>query len=233
MRDYPYTLKRRIKKGVKNAIASLPQSKAGQMAMALPRLGQWRRAYGPTVLQGRRSVHEAVAARVRSEKILYLEFGVFQGESIRFWLGLNGVKESRFVGFDTFTGLPEAWHTGGVTVAAGEFSTNGAMPQVSDPRCSFLKGLFQDTLDDFLATLDRGKFDRIVLHMDADIYSATLYVLTRMNDGIAAGDIIIFDEFSSVANELRALDDWADAYMRRYQALCASRNLDQVAIAMA
>src|SRR5277367_3439257 len=39
----------------------------------------------------------------------YLEFGVYRGESMRSWLASLSRPDSRFAGFDTFTGLPERW----------------------------------------------------------------------------------------------------------------------------
>src|SRR5919108_1860709 len=63
--------------------------------------------------------HSAVRARkielyryvndvaLRNVPVDYLEFGVFRGWSMQQWLQINKHPESRFVGFDTFTGLPE------------------------------------------------------------------------------------------------------------------------------
>ena len=46
---------------------------------------------------------------LKDAPIDYLEFGVFRGDSIREWCSLSTSPDSRFYGFDTFTGLPEHW----------------------------------------------------------------------------------------------------------------------------
>src|SRR5437773_2701649 len=56
----------------------------------------------------------------------YLEFGVAAGRSLRWWVEHNLDAKSRFTGFDTFHGLPEAWDW----MAAGTFSTQGQLPDI-------------------------------------------------------------------------------------------------------
>jgi O-methyltransferase len=53
-----------------------------------------------------------------------------------------------------------------------------------------------------------------VLHIDSDLHSSAIYVLTRMDHLIRPGTIIIFDEFASALHEFRALDDYCRAYRR-------------------
>lgn len=151
--------------------------------------------------------------------IHYLEFGVFRGDSIRRWSELNRDSNSRFWGFDTFTGLPEAWEGFTKPMESGAFNVGGQFPSINDPRVSFVKGLFQATLPDFLKNYTPD--GQLVIHIDADLYSATLYVLTYLNDLIQPGTVLLFDEFSSVLHEFRALEDYCAAYMRKYEVVSA------------
>ena len=137
--------------------------------------------------------------------ITYLEFGVHEGYSILTWAGLNRHPESRFIGFDTFHGLPEDWKS----YRAGHFSTEGRTPQTDDARVRFVAGLFQDTLDGALAEIPRA--GRLVVHIDSDLYSAALYVLTRLHDRLVPGTLIIFDQWVDI-HEYRALSDYRSAY---------------------
>src|SRR5262249_40332260 len=142
-------------------------------------------------------------------EIDYLEFGVYKGESLMKWAALNSKLGSRFHGFDTFTGLPEDWHKFSKTVKERAFDVGGAVPKVADKRISFYKGLFQETLPSFLKDYSGGR--SLVIHNDCDLYSASLYVLTQIDQIAKPGTIIIFDEFPSLLHEFRALEDYCAA----------------------
>lgn len=162
-------------------------------------------------------------------QINYLEFGVFKGETINYWSSINNHRESRFFGFDTFTGLPEDWVMFRGTMNTGSFNTGGTAPYIKDNRVSFVKGLFQDTLPAFLKTNTFAQ--QLIIHNDSDLYSSTLFTLTRCNDILVRGSIVIFDEFSSILNEFRALEDYCSSYMRDYEVIGATKNYyNQIAI---
>ncbi len=180
------------------------------------RLAAWHRTYltGPH-FETRPELHRHVSD-AGSQPLDYLEFGVFEGKSLKMWTGLAQHPASRFFGFDTFTGLPEKWDLGPRSMAQGHFAVD-ALPQTDDARVTLIKGLFQDSLDGFLDTYTRA--DRLVVHCDADLYSSTLYLLSRLAPVLRAGDAIIFDEFSQPLHEYRALIDWASAYRVQYKGL--------------
>jgi hypothetical protein len=164
---------------------------------------------------------------VRKVPVDYLEFGVATGESFRTWLGLSRHAESRFYGFDSFEGLPENWQADS---PKGAYSTGGCIPQVDDGRATFVKGLFQQTVDAF--SLGFVPQNRLVLHMDADLYSSTLYVLMTMNRHIRPGTLILFDEFTArgFTDECAALEDFCSACCRSYQIRARRRDFVKLAV---
>ena len=157
-------------------------------------------------------------------EIDYLEFGVGLGSSFDWWVEHNTNPASHFTGFDTFSGLPENW---GV-LSKGEYSSGGKFPGKSDNRCSFEVGLFQDTLYGFLKTFRGDR--RTVVHLDADLYSSTLFVLTQLAPSLKPGDILFFDEFGVPTHEFRAFMDVAWAYRMKYKLLGAVNNYMQIAL---
>lgn len=109
---------------------------------------------------------------VSGDAMSYLEFGVYKGDSLKYWANIDKNKDSEFIGFDTFTGPPEDWLNLSGTMKKNHFDTNGRAPEIGDSRCSFVKGMFQDTLPDFVAGFKPK--NKLVIHNDSDLYSSTL-----------------------------------------------------------
>ena len=92
---------------------------------------------------------------------LWAEFGVFDGGTLTLaanWRAAHcGPDAPPVFGFDTFSGLPEAWEqgAGGDTFDAGAFDLAGKLPAVP-ANARLVRGLFSDTLPPFLMELRGG-----------------------------------------------------------------------------
>lgn len=115
---------------------------------------------------------------------LWLEFGVCSGNTINI---ISSQTQNKVYGFDSFLGLPEDW---GNHQPKGMYSTGGKLPNVND-NVELVVGLFQDTLEKFLE--DHSE-PIAYLHLDADLYSSTKYVLDKVGDRIVSGTVVSFDE---------------------------------------
>ena len=153
--------------------------------------------------------------------IHYFEFGVASGTSFTWWLSHNNHPDSRFYGFDTFEGLPEDWHFH----KKGDFSYS--VPGIIDNRGTFIKGLFQETLYRFLDEYPKKQAVTRVIHMDADLYSSTLFALTMLAPYLRKGDIIFFDEFNIPNHEFAAWHDFVRSYYIKYEVAGAVNNFYQ------
>ena len=143
-----------------------------------------------------RDLFALALTHVRGTRPLYLEFGVYEGESMRWWSEHLAAHEARLIGFDSFKGLPEAWR--GLDV--GHFATAGP-PTFDDPRVSFVQGWFDDTLPSF----DPPGHDQLIVNIDCDLYSSTATVLERVERWLVPGSLLYFDELSDRDHEMRAL----------------------------
>ncbi|HEU4716327.1 MAG TPA: class I SAM-dependent methyltransferase [Bacteroidia bacterium] len=150
--------------------------------------------------------------------VRYMEFGVAAGQSFKWWVEHNAHAESTFDGFDTFTGLPEDWNV----FKAGAMSTGGILPDVSDQRATFHKGLFQQTLPGYLQSINDER--RKVIHLDADLYTSTLYVLTSVAPWLKKGDILLFDEFAVPRHEFLAYSEFIQSYYIKTELIAAQNN---------
>lgn len=189
--------------------------------LILNRIGTWLKKNKPYKVFKQREDLYRFANSTITMPILYLEFGVYKGESIKYWVEINKHPQSVFYGFDTFSGLPEHWSRLGGDLKKGTFDVQGQFPQIGDNRVHFQKGLFQDTLPTFTMEQDLFKNRKLFLHLDADLYSSTMYVLCYMNEWIKAGTLIIFDEFTS-GDEYMAFENYISSFRREYKVLGVS-----------
>lgn len=165
-------------------------------------------------------------SEVLNSPIHYTEFGVAQGHSFRWWLENNTNPNSKFTGFDTFTGLPEDWN---FLYKKGDMSDKGKIPVIEDKRAELKAGLFQETLPDYLKEFcDTSR--RNVIHMDADLYSSTYYVLNSIAPYLKKGDIIMFDEFFVPTGEFKAFTEFTSSYYIKYELIGAVNNYLQLAV---
>ncbi len=168
--------------------------------------------------------HVVESAKLTNESIDYLEFGVFRGESVKWWVRNCHHADCRFYGFDTFEGLPEDWGM----YKKGEMTAN--IPVIEDARVQFVQGLFQNSVPGFLATANLKNDKRKVIHLDADLFSSTLYALTSLAPYLKKGDILLFDEFNVPNHEYFAFKVFSESYYVKTKLLGAVNNYFQVAL---
>ncbi len=168
----------------------------------------------------------AIAAhyKLNDNPVCYLEFGVAYGHSFKWFLKNCIHPSSEFYGFDTFEGLPEDWGL----FAKGDM--HSVIPDVNDNRAHFVKGIFQDTLNDFLFKQGPAlKEKKKVIHMDADLFSATLFALSQLYPYLQKGDIIMFDEFNVYGHEFQAYRLFTECFYIKLRPVSAQNNFYHIA----
>ena len=142
------------------------------------------------------------------------EFGVWKGDSINFFA--RNCPKAKVFGFDSFEGLEEDWY--GTRLQKGFFSTDGQLPKC-ERNVSLIKGWFEDTLPKFCRELQGEKIQ--LLHMDADTYKPTAYVLNSLTKNLGRGTIVIFDEYFGYSSfrehEFRAWQEFVNSEGIKYQ----------------
>ncbi len=176
--------------------------------------------------KGRTQLHRWVLSHTRGTDGLFLEFGVYKGDSINRLAELK--PDVTWYGFDSFVGLPETWTLGAKT---GAFSTHGTVPTVRD-NVRLVEGFFESTLPPFVAA-HRGQ-NISVLHIDADLYSSTKTVLENLKDLLVPGSMIIFDEFINYPNwqegEYKAFMEYVAVNCVAFEYIGYTRTGGQVAV---
>ena len=144
-----------------------------------------------------------------------LEFGVFTGTTLR-WMA-ESAPTRHFLGFDSFSGLPEAW-SGYMTF---DFDLN-AQPPSLPANVSLITGQFQDTLPSFVT----GNRPVSMVHVDCDLYESARVVLEHLAASLRPGTVLVFDEYFNYpgfrGHEYRACKEFLARTGRRIEWLLYS-----------
>ncbi len=141
---------------------------------------------------------------------LFLEFGTYKGNSINQLAKLR--PASKFVGFDSFVGLPEGWTAG---TRKGGLSARGRLPQVR-ANVELVTGFFEDSLPGYLTKQSNEQV--AFVHIDCDLYSSTIFVLNAIRERLVKGTVIVFDEYYNYA-------EWLEGEHKAWMEFCAEENL--------
>lgn len=151
-----------------------------------------------------------------------LEFGVRFGTSAQI---LQALSEDTVSGFDSFEGLPTAWHE----QPAGAYSTGGQIPEL--PNIQLIPGWFEDTLPGFVR---QNPSPIRLVNIDCDLYSSTKTVLTELTPLFQNGTIIVFDEYLMNPkwreDEYKAFQEWVNSSGWRYRYRAVSYFTNQVVV---
>ena len=192
--------------------ANHPHMRSVKWVFSLPKL--------PKIFFDRWSFFDTAILLAESSKPFY-EFGVYNGVSFQYLI--NTIKKG--FGFDTFTGLPEAWDNH----PKGSYSSYGAVPKIKGGE--FIVGKFEDTLPDFFS---KERPMASLINFDADLYSSTLCALNHSNKVIDEKTILIFDELiigkDWENDEFKALNEFCDNLGYAYEVLAISFVTRQVAV---
>lgn len=156
--------------------------------------------------------------KIGYEDKLFLEFGVFSGDTINFCSYL--VNNATFYGFDSFEGLPEDWK--GYIFENNSFNLDGILPKVNQ-NVYLIKGYFDKTVPKFF---EEHKENIAFVHIDCDLYSSTKIILENIYDRVDENTIIVFDEYYNYPSwrnhEYKAFKEFCEKYNVKYEYLCLS-----------
>jgi predicted O-methyltransferase YrrM len=181
------------------------------------------------VMPTAREFHDPVstleyALQIAPQGGMALEFGVFQGRSLA--VIAEARKGREVYGFDSFQGLPEDYRP---HVRQGAFALDRG-PQVEG--AELVVGWFDDTLPGFLDN-HPGPVD--LLHVDGDLHSSAVTVLSLVGPRLLPGSVVIFDEFFNYpgwdgGGEFRAWEEYLARTGARVEYEAYTSNNEQVVV---
>ena len=170
------------------------------------------------ILESTNELYE-YSVKKASNQGLFMEFGVWHGDSINTIAGLK--PDNVIYGFDSFEGLPDKWS--GTFHHEFSLTLDGNMPKVKN-NVKLIKGWFDESLPNFLeSNTDSVSF----LHVDSDLYSSAKTILTLLKNRIKVGTVIIFNEYFNYPNwrnhEYKAFQEFVKENNVKYDYICFSK----------
>ena len=163
-----------------------------------------------------------------------VEFGVFKGASlIRFCTfrdALESPHSRKIIGFDAFGKFPRSGDIDDTAfVEKFENEAGDGLDRDTIYQALTLKGLqnFELVAGDIMQTLPvyiaQNPALRVsLLHIDVDVYEPTKLVLDLLYERMVRGGVIVFDDYSIVSGETRAIDEFLSDKSLRLQKLSIS-----------
>jgi O-methyltransferase len=177
----------------------------------------------------------------------YLEFGVFDGNTMtRAYHALHNVCDA-FYAFDSFQGIGGALRSekthfvdGQYAASVETFRYNLRLNNVDEARVRIVPGFFQESLPNRKPS-DFGITTASIVHIDTDVYEPARLALEFVSPALPQGALLMFDDYDQLAasndkGERRAVKDWLAAHpefeiepYRAYGAFCRSFLVHRVA----
>ena len=139
------------------------------------------------------AINEAI--KKFDKESLFLEFGVFKGDSINLFAKRLKKINAEIFGFDSFKGLKDEWMTEEFN-PPGTFDLKGKKPRV-EKNVKLVDGWVEETAKNFLSNNSKKI---AFIHFDLDTYNSTSFVLKLVKNEFQPGTIILFDEFYGFPN---------------------------------
>jgi O-methyltransferase len=153
----------------------------------------------------------------------YVEFGVFDGNSMTIaYHALKGVCKS-FYAFDSFQGIGGALESEATRFRDGQYAAsletfryNLRFNNVDERRVQVVPGFFQETLRN-RTPADLGIDKASIAHIDTDVYEPALLSLEFIAPALPQGALLLFDDYDQLAasndrGERRAIREWLKAH---------------------
>jgi hypothetical protein len=122
-------------------------------------------------------------------------------------------KDQTVFGFDGFAGLPGGVWPGNM-IHKGMFNHGGEAPFVCPDNGTLVVGWFKNTMPNF----DYKKTVAKYLHIDCDVYSSTVDILTNLVGKIVSGTVITFDDYCNHPN-------WRQGEWKAWQEFCEANKI--------